>query len=275
MTISLTLNPRPVRLFWAAALALTLRPAPRAGADDADAPKPIRALLVTGGGYHDYDNQKTILTEGISTRARVEWTILHEKGTGNGYKISIYENPDWAAKYDVIVHNECFADVEDKGFIEKVLAPHRAGTPALVVHCTMHTFRALKSDEWREFLGVDTRGHGPQHPLEIKNLKPDHAVMKGFPAEWVTGNEELYAINKLFPTAEALAEAPERGKQHTCIWTNTYGKGRVFGTTVGHNNKTMNDPIYLDLITRGLLWSVGKLDDNGQPKAGYATSKAK
>ena len=28
--------------------------------------KPLRALLVTGGGYHDYKKQKTILTEGIS-----------------------------------------------------------------------------------------------------------------------------------------------------------------------------------------------------------------
>ena len=96
--------------------------------------------------------------------------------------------------------------------------------------------------------------------------------MKGFPAVWTTGNEELYAINKLFPTAEALAEAPENGKQHTCIWTNTYGQGRVFGTTVGHNNKTMSDPIYLDLLTRGLLWSVGQLDDE-RPAQGRATPR--
>ena len=35
----------------------------------------------------------------------------------------------------------------------------------------------------------------------------------------------------------------------------------------------MSDPVYLDLLTRGLLWSVGQLDDNGQPKAGYAAKK--
>ena len=45
-------------------------------------------------------------------------------------------------------------------------------------------------------------------------------------------------------------------------WTNTYnGKSKVFGTTLGHNNTTVADTRYLDLITRGLLWSVGKLDD--------------
>ena len=44
-------------------------------------------------------------------------------------------------------------------------------------------------------------------------------------------------------------------------WTNTYnGKTRVFATTLGHNNSTVKDPLYLDLVARGLLWSLGKLD---------------
>ena len=47
-------------------------------------------------------------------------------------------------------------------------------------------------------------------------------------------------------------------------WTNLYkGKTRVFATTLGHNNETVNDPRYLDLVTRGLLWSVNKLDGRG------------
>ena len=46
------------------------------------------------------------------------------------------------------------------------------------------------------------------------------------------------------------------------VWTNTYNqKTRVFATTLGHNNATVADPRYLDLVTRGLLWSVDKLDE--------------
>ena len=48
-----------------------------AGAQAADAPKPLRALMVTGGCCHDYANQKKILSEGISARANVEWSIVH------------------------------------------------------------------------------------------------------------------------------------------------------------------------------------------------------
>jgi type 1 glutamine amidotransferase len=74
----------------------------------------------------------------------------------------------------------------------------------------------------------------------------------------------------LAETAQALARGKQtvrrRGNEITddfvVAWTNTYnGKTRVFATTLGHNNDTVADPRYLDLVTRGLLWSVGKLDD--------------
>nr|AIA93105.1 CAZy families CBM32 protein [uncultured Pirellula sp.] len=47
------------------------------------------------------------------------------------------------------------------------------------------------------------------------------------------------------------------------LWTNAYaGNTRVFATTLGHNNQTVSDARYLDLITRGLLWSCNKLNDD-------------
>ncbi len=53
----------------------------------------------------------------------------------------------------------------------------------------------------------------------------------------------------------------EAADQFVVVWTNIYnGKAKVFGTTLGHNNDTCADSRYLDLVTRGLLWSVGKLD---------------
>lgn len=249
----------------------------------AESPKPLRALYITGGCCHDYTKQKAIIPEGVSARANVEWTVVQEGGTGNNRKEiekSIYQNPDWAKGYDIVVHNECFANDTDPEYIERVLAPHRNGTPAIVVHCTMHTFRALKTDVFREFLGVTSTHHGPQHPLDVKNLKAEHPIMKGFPSLWTTGNEELYAIDKLWPNTIALAQAPDKRKdatgawvdtpkQNTVIWVNTYGKCRVFGTTLAHSNATMSDPVYLDLFARGLLWACDKLDENGKPKPGY------
>jgi hypothetical protein len=31
----------------------------------------------------------------------------------------------------------------------------------------------------------------------------------------------------------------------------------------------MQSPVYLDLVTRGLLWACEKINEDGTPKAGY------
>ena len=255
-----------------AAVAAGLIASPLANAGEIQQARPIKALLVTGGGYHDYPAQKKILTEGVSARANVEWTIHHDPSKQDNHKMPLFENPNWADGYDIVVHNQCFAAITDAEYVAKAVAPHKNGTPAIVLHCAMHTFRDLKSDEWREFLGVSTFRHGRQHPLDVKVLKTDDPIMKGFPQPWVTVPEELYQIEKVWPGTTVLAEAKaEDGnkRMNAVIWSHTFGKGKVFGTTLPHNNKTMADGAYLDLFTRGLLWATDKLEADGKPKAGY------
>ena len=46
-------------------------------------------------------------------------------------------------------------------------------------------------------------------------------------------------------------------------------KTKVFTTTLGHNNTTVGDAKYLDLVTNGLLWATGKLGQDGKPAPGY------
>ena len=66
------------------------------------------------------------------------------------------------------------------------------------------------------------------------------------------------------------ASAPNPAKKQMPIaWVKTYNGARVFGTTLGHGNETMRREVYLDLVTRGLLWACDKLDEDGKPKAGF------
>src|SRR5689334_7041823 len=66
--------------------------------------KPIKALLITGGPFHDYAKQKDLLTKGISARAPVEWTIAEDVSDQREHKHSIYSKPEWWKGFDVIVH---------------------------------------------------------------------------------------------------------------------------------------------------------------------------
>src|SRR6266545_7963726 len=52
------------------------------------AAEPLHALLITGGCCHDYEAQKKILSEGISARANVTWTIVHEGGDTKEHQVS-------------------------------------------------------------------------------------------------------------------------------------------------------------------------------------------
>jgi putative membrane-bound dehydrogenase-like protein len=56
----------------------------------------------------------------------------------------------------------------------------------------------------------------------------------------------------------AVAKNRENGNEEVCVWTNDYHGARVFGTTLGHHNETVEAPQFLDLLTRGTLWACGK-----------------
>jgi type 1 glutamine amidotransferase len=256
----------------ASLLALGLSAAGRAD----DEPKPIRALLVIGGCCHDYAKQKDLLTKGVSARANVQWKIAYDPDTGTKHKNPVYDDADWARGFDVVVHDECCADVKDLDVIDRILKPHRDGLPAVVLHCGMHCYRSegwpKAVTPWFELTGLQTTGHGAQLPIAVSFVDKDSPITKGL-EDWTTGNEELYnnITGKVLDTAHPLANGKQTTKtkdgkesvsESVVVWTNTYkGKTRVFATTLGHNDALVGDARYLDLVTRGLLWAVNKLDD--------------
>ncbi|MBL8820375.1 MAG: discoidin domain-containing protein [Planctomyces sp.] len=223
------------------------------------AERPLKVLLVTGGCCHDYDRQKLILPRGTSARADIEWTVVHQGGSTTDTAIPFYNDQNWAEGFDLVVHNECFADVRDKDFVDRILAPHRNGTPAVLIHCALHCYR-VGDDRWFEFAGLQSPGHGPHYSYSAVNLKPDHPIMEGFGPAFVTPKGELYDAVRVFETATPLAAAERQsdGVPQVCVWTNEYRGTRVFGTTIGHYNETMAEPKYLDMLTRGILWAAGR-----------------
>ncbi|WP_157211032.1 ThuA domain-containing protein [Verrucomicrobium spinosum] len=264
----------PVLVATATGLGIWAAEAPK------EKPKPLRVLMVTGGCCHDYENQKRILAEGLSSRSNVEFTIVHEgpdpkAKDARNHKVSIYEKDDWAKGYDLILHNECFGAVDDVAFVERIAKPHFDGVPAVMLHCSTHSYRAAKTDEWRKALGQTSMSHEKNRDLLVKTVNAEHPVMQGFPKEWLNKADELYKNEKLWENFVPLAQAygEETKKDHAVIWVNTYGKGKVFGTTLGHGNATMEDPVFLDLVARGLLWACGKLDDKGKPLPGYESQQ--
>jgi len=252
--------------------------------------KPIKVLLVVGGCCHDYATQKDLLKAGIESRINAEVEIAYNDTKDTKPIFEIYKKSDWANAYDVIIHDECAADITDPSYVENILKAHRDGKPAVNLHCAMHSYRwgnykepvteGTDNAHWFEMIGLQSSGHGPKLALNISFFNQESPITKGF-TDWTTfPNEELYNnikifnINPLVRGSQIVKDKKtdvESKVESIIAWTNLYGpnKTRIFSTTLGHDSKTVADDRYLDFVTRGLLWSVNHLTADGKPEKGY------
>lgn len=234
--------------------------------------QPIRALLVTGGGWHDFQAQKKIISEGISERINAEWTIDHEAGKRNDFEPTRFQDEDWIQPFDVVVYSVGISRMpveRQKALTERVASAHRdTGVPAVFIHNALHFGREV--DQWHEFTGLTSRHHTSNRPRELRNLAPEHPIMADFGQTWKPATVELYMVQDVSPGITPLADCDdEQGRSHVTYWTHQYGDARVFGTTIGHANRVVADPVFLNTLSRGLLWATGKLDDEGNPLPAY------
>lgn len=226
--------------------------------------RPIKAIYLTGGCCHDYKTQQKIIPEGMAKRIDISTDIIFEM-KADAMKARLSEK-GWADGYDLVIYNLCHAKETDKAFVDSLTKLHYDGLPAMAIHCSMHSYHWKIQGEktWNKMLGVTSPNHGPKSKIGIDNIAADHPVMQGFPLNWTTPNGELYNIKKVEDSATILALGTrlEKGDKTPtpCIWVNQYGKGRVFGTTLGHYNELVESTEYLDLLSKAALWTTNQLD---------------
>ena len=79
------------------------------------APQPagprINALVVSGGCCHDYALQGRLLMDAVNKSLPVDWTVVVQGGRGTRGSMPVYAQPDWSKGFDIVIHNECLADV--------------------------------------------------------------------------------------------------------------------------------------------------------------------
>ncbi len=293
------MNMKPIGHWLLAVAVLSSLGVSCASAEDAPTKSaPFKVLVVAGGCCHDYATQSRLLKEGIESRLNADVTVDFNPEKTTKTTFEIYQSDDWADGYDVVVHDECSADVTDEAYVGRILAAHRNGTPAVNLHCAMHSYRwgdfhdpvepGAENAGWYEMIGLQSTGHGPQFPINVTYSDTDHPITQGL-EDWTTINEELYNNIRVFDGTTALASGKQtippnkrqlkqnpnakgRVSESVVAWTNEYGpnKTKIFSTTLGHQNETVADARYMDLVVRGLLWSTGNLTEDGKPVAAVA-----
>lgn len=223
----------------------------------------IKALLITGGGWHDYETQEKLLIDGLNEQIdlEIEWTVVHEGNKEPDYHASILKEENWADGYDVIVHNTGFGRVTDSEFVAQFVE-HHYGTPAVLIHASIHSYRyAEPADPWFEFMGYQSMWHEDQREFEVENIAQDHPIMNGVPESWMSPPDEIYVTEKIWGDITPLLQAygEESEEYQTVSWAHEVNGIRVFATSLGHNNATFEQDSFIHLVANGLLWAVERL----------------
>ncbi len=86
---------------------------------------------------------------------------------------------------------------------------------------------------------------------------PNHPALTGVPA-WESW-EETYIHTKHNPVNRTVLEVRrENGHDEPWTWVRTYGKGRVFYTAWGHDQRTWGQPGFQQLVGNAVGWTVGE-----------------
>jgi putative membrane-bound dehydrogenase-like protein len=126
------------------------------------------------------------------------------------------------------------------------------GKGLIPIHAASYCFR--NSPTYVKMVGGQFKSHKTgTFTTEVADAK--HPIMKGLtPFEtW----DETYVHSELQPDNHLLQVRDEDGRKEPWTWTRTQGKGRVFYTAYGHDERTWNQPGFQQLVGNGILWAIG------------------
>ena len=126
--------------------------------------------------------------------------------------------------------------------------------------------------------------HGPQHLFPITVRVPDHPITKGMPKVWLTAKDECYAMLRgpaenmtILATGKDQNEDAPTDRHEPILMVIDYGKGRVFHTTLGHDDYSFEGVGFIVSFTRGVEWAAtGEVTQpipNDFPTAGNASTR--
>jgi len=188
-------------------------------------------------------------------------------------------SPAALARYDLVIFNSTTGDLpipDMDAFLEWI----RSGKGFVGVHAATDTFRGHRPfHPYVRMIGGEFKTHGPQVQVDVLNQDPKHPACAHLPGSW-TVFDEIYILDGFErPAVHGLLGLDKHPNEKTpgdypIAWCKTYGKGRVFYTSLGHredvwdpnwtegNGQRRNPPSVAVAFQRHLLggirWALGR-----------------
>jgi putative membrane-bound dehydrogenase-like protein len=161
-------------------------------------------------------------------------------------------NADKLAKFDALAIYRDSGDLPARH--EVALLEYVEGGKGLVaIHCASHCFR--NSNKYTALVG----GRFLKHSTGVfrsRIIDAQHPAMKGVKSfeSW----DETYIHDQLADDIRVLMVREERGGFEPYTWVRDQGKGRVFYTALGHDERTWKQEGFQKLLAAGTRWAAGQ-----------------
>jgi uncharacterized protein len=180
-------------------------------------------------------------------------------------------SPAALKNYDVIIFANTTGDLplpDKDAFMQWI----KDGGAFVGMHSASDTFHGYRP--FIDMIGGEFKTHGAQVVVNMLNEDPKHPATKHLGASWnLQGKkEEIYEFKsyeeKSVHALLMLAKHPQRDEagRFPVAWSKMYGKGRVFYTSLGHNEYVWEMPEYQQHILGGIKWATGLEKGSAEPQ---------
>jgi putative membrane-bound dehydrogenase-like protein len=220
------------------------QPAPRpAVAPAAESARPLRLLFL--GHDRDHHPSGKLLPLIAAPLARRGIQMTHLSTPEEALVASTLRHYDGLVIY---ANHETITPEQEQALVDFV----EGGRALVAIHSA--SFMFTKAPRYIPMVGGQFLKHGTgDFTAEI--VAPDHPVMKGLKpfSTW----DETYVHTRHNPVDRTvLMERVDASGREPYTWVRTQGKGRVFYTAYGHDERTWGNPGFLQLIENGIVWAV-------------------
>ena len=188
--------------------------------------------------------------------ARAFMPMLQASLAPDGFHFTYTSDPadlstDILKDYDAVMLYANHDEITDSQ-AKALLAFVKQGGGFVPVHSASYCFR--NSTDVVKLIGGQFESHDTA-TFMAKIVAPEHPAMQGVTefSSW----DETYKHTKLTGDRTVLMERVDAEGQEPYTWVKDYGRGRVFYTALGHDERTWAKPEFHQLLEQGLRWAIG------------------